>query len=52
MRRPDYDDADLARWAKRIEALDWERAFVFFKHEEEGAGPRLAARFRGFAEGS
>ena len=45
LRRPDYDDTDLRRWAERIGALDWERAFVFFKHEDEGAGPRLAGRF-------
>jgi hypothetical protein len=23
----------------------WEEAFVFFKHEDEGKGPALAARF-------
>lgn len=46
LRRPDYQDADLARWAKRIADEGWERAYVFFKHEDEGAGPKLAARFR------
>jgi uncharacterized protein YecE (DUF72 family) len=46
LRRPDYDDADLARWAQQVATLGWKRAFVFFKHEDEGAGPRLAARFR------
>jgi uncharacterized protein YecE (DUF72 family) len=46
LRRPDYQDADLARWAERIAKQGWERAYVFFKHEDEGAGPRLAARFR------
>ena len=46
LRRPDYDDADLARWAEHVRAQDWARAYVFFKHEDEGAGPRLAARFR------
>jgi len=45
MRRPDYDDADLARWAGQVAACDWRHAFVFFKHEDEGAGPKLAARF-------
>ena len=45
MRRPDYEDADLARWAEQVGALDWSHAFVFFKHEDEGAGPKLAARF-------
>ena len=46
LRRPDYQDADLARWAERVAGAGWERAYVFFKHEDEGAGPRLAARFR------
>jgi uncharacterized protein YecE (DUF72 family) len=46
LRRPDYQDADLARWGERIAQQGWERAYVFFKHEDEGAGPRLAARFR------
>jgi uncharacterized protein YecE (DUF72 family) len=51
LRRPDYEDADLARWAERIASLEWQRAFVFFKHEDEGAGPRLAARFSEIASG-
>jgi uncharacterized protein YecE (DUF72 family) len=46
LRRPDYQDSDLKRWAERIAAQGWERAYVFFKHEDEGAGPKLAARFR------
>jgi len=45
LRRPDYGDDDLARWVGRVEATGWDRAFVFFKHEDEGAGPKLAARF-------
>jgi len=51
LRRPDYTDADLERWVARVAAAGWERAFVFFKHEDEGAGPRLAARFRELAGG-
>ena len=46
LRRPDYADVDLARWGQQIAGQGWERAFVFFKHEDEGAGPKLAARFR------
>jgi uncharacterized protein YecE (DUF72 family) len=42
LRRPDYTDADLESWAQRISAQTWTDAFVFFKHEEEGTGPRLA----------
>jgi len=46
LRRPDYTDEDLERWAARLRSTGWDRTFVFFKHEDEGAGPRLAARFR------
>ena len=46
LRRPDYGDAELAAWAERVRAQPWEEAHVFFKHEDAGAGPRLAARFR------
>jgi uncharacterized protein YecE (DUF72 family) len=45
LRRPGYDDEDLERWARRVLAQPWERAFVFFKHEDEGAGPLMAQRF-------
>lgn len=46
LRREDYDDDALARWAARVREPAWSRAYVFFKHEDAGAGPRLAARFR------
>ena len=49
LRRPDYTDADLARWGRHVAETGWERAFVFFKHEDEGAGPKLAARFNELA---
>jgi len=45
LRRPTYDQADLERWGARIGEQPWERAFVFFKHEDEGAGPKMAERF-------
>jgi uncharacterized protein YecE (DUF72 family) len=50
LRRTDYTEADLEKWLDRILAQDWERAFVFFKHEEEAKGPELAKRFRELAE--
>jgi uncharacterized protein YecE (DUF72 family) len=34
LRRCDYDDTRLAAWADRIRAQPWQRAFVFFKHED------------------
>jgi uncharacterized protein YecE (DUF72 family) len=51
LRRSDYTDADLSEWAERILAQKWERAFVFFKHEGDGAkGPELAMRFQGLVD--
>jgi len=48
LRRSDYTDADLLRWMERILSQKWERAFVFFKHEDEdpAKGPRAAMRFQ------
>jgi uncharacterized protein YecE (DUF72 family) len=46
LRRQDYDDAALAAWAERIKARGWQSAYVFFKHEDEGIGPKLAAKLR------
>jgi uncharacterized protein YecE (DUF72 family) len=46
LRRADYTDADVASWAERIRGEAWSDAYVFFKHEEEGTGPRLAERMR------
>lgn len=47
LRRTDYDEAALAAWAKKVEALagTWSEAFVYFKHEEAGIGPKLAQGF-------
>jgi uncharacterized protein YecE (DUF72 family) len=46
LRRPGYDSADLSRWVEHVKGTGWERAFVFFKHEDDGAGPRMAEEFR------
>lgn len=45
LRRSDYDEAALRGWVERLRAQPWERCFLFFKHEDEGTGPALAARF-------
>jgi uncharacterized protein YecE (DUF72 family) len=42
LRRSSYDDAELDAWRARIAAQPGE-AYVFFKHEDEAAAPRLAA---------
>jgi uncharacterized protein YecE (DUF72 family) len=44
LRRAGYDEAALRWWADRIRAQPWDEAFVFFKHEDEARGPRLAAQ--------
>ena len=45
LRRSDYNDAALKMWVKQVRNQDWQDAFVFFKHEDEGKGPQLAKRF-------
>ena len=45
LRRPDYGSAELKKWVKRVQKQDWQDAFVFFKHEDEGKGPRMAKMF-------
>ena len=45
LRRVNYSTADLREWISRMKAQDWRSTFVFFKHEDEGTGPRLASEF-------
>lgn len=42
LRRAEYSAADLDQWADAIRGQSWKRAFVFFKHEDDGAAPRQA----------
>jgi len=44
LRREDYQKADVERWAKfvREQESNWRDAFIYFKHEESGIGPKLA----------
>jgi uncharacterized protein YecE (DUF72 family) len=51
LRRPGYERADLECWARRVRSQPWTDAYVFFKHEDEGAGPKLAASFLGLVGG-
>lgn len=44
LRRPDYDDFALKEWADRLRSQSWREVYVFFKHEDAGAGPRMATR--------
>jgi uncharacterized protein YecE (DUF72 family) len=45
LRKTNYEPPDLAEWMKRVQEQKWQDAFVFFKHEDEGVGPKLAAQF-------
>lgn len=42
LRAPDYTDDDLRAWKDRCARFD--RAFVYFKHEDAAAGPAFAER--------
>lgn len=45
LRREQYTGKDLKDWAKRISGEPWKDCYVFFKHEDEAAGPRMARTF-------
>jgi uncharacterized protein YecE (DUF72 family) len=44
LRREDYQASDVIRWTEVVQAQapNWSDAFVYFKHEESGTGPKLA----------
>ena len=44
-------ESELRDWARRIREQPWGDAYVFLKHEEEGKGPKLAARLTEFCRG-
>jgi uncharacterized protein YecE (DUF72 family) len=45
LRWPEYDEAALHLWSRRLRQHAWRETFVFFKHEDEGKGPHWAKRF-------
>jgi len=45
LRRTEYGEEDLGRWVARLQKQTWSEAFVFFKHEDEGKGPKFAREF-------
>jgi uncharacterized protein YecE (DUF72 family) len=47
LRDEGYTKQDLDEWGKRVRDLGqgWQDAFIFFKHEESGIGPKLAQEF-------
>jgi len=52
LRQPGYGHQELSEWLKRAEATGTDRGFAFFKHEDDGAGPALAAKFLQLAKSS
>ncbi|HXF76887.1 MAG TPA: DUF72 domain-containing protein [Methylomirabilota bacterium] len=50
LRRSEYSREDLLKWKERILSQAWDQAYVFFKHEDEGVGPKLASEFSEIAE--
>ncbi|MEX0806661.1 MAG: DUF72 domain-containing protein [Candidatus Binatia bacterium] len=45
LRQSEYSSADLLQWKERVLSESWDHAYVFFKHEDEAMGPKLAAQF-------
>ena len=50
LRKEAYEADELERWADWIRQQAWSEAYVFFKHEDEGTGPKLARRFLDIVE--
>jgi uncharacterized protein YecE (DUF72 family) len=50
LRREKYTARDLGQWAERIKAQTWKRAYVYFKHEDTGTGPKFAEQFLELAQ--
>jgi uncharacterized protein YecE (DUF72 family) len=50
LRRVNYSQLTLSEWIKRIDEQNWTSTYVFFKHEDEGTGPKLAAEFLKLAD--
>jgi len=48
LRREDYSEGDVERWSEFVQGQTegWADAFIYFKHEEAGIGPKLAAQMK------
>jgi uncharacterized protein YecE (DUF72 family) len=48
LRREDYSSADVKRWSGVVQenGSGWSDAYIYFKHEEAGIGPKLAAEMK------
>ncbi len=45
LRKDTYSDKKIAAWAQKVTDQEWDDAFVFFKHEDAGSGPKMARKF-------
>ena len=45
LRKDTYSDEKIAAWAQVVTDQEWKDAFVFFKHEDAGGGPKMARKF-------
>lgn len=45
LRMVEYTNDQLREWVRKVQSSGWQDAFVFFKHEDAGTGPKLAKRF-------
>lgn len=50
LREERYTTKALNKWIERIRMQEWPAVYVFFKHEDVGAGPALATRFQELAQ--
>ena len=53
LRDEGYAKKDLEKWVSTVRDLgnSWRDAFIFFKHEESGIGPKLAQQFAALLQG-
>jgi uncharacterized protein YecE (DUF72 family) len=49
LRRDHYSDAELAAWLKQIQKQPWDKAYVYFKHDDAGQGAVMALKFQQLA---
>jgi len=45
LRKPNYSEKELLDWARKVKSQHWQAVYVFFKHEDDGAGPNMARHF-------
>lgn len=45
LRKVSYSDKELDAWLSFVHEQPYKRAYIFFKHEDEGTGPMFAERF-------